>query len=224
MEKNKNINSSFIGIYHIKSFIDDEPDRFVTEVNGDIYAEDDNCDSFLIAKTKYLYIDIESALNEGYKPDYIFDLRIQTNYYIEALYDVNSFEINEDAIEILGANLCNMNLFIVDNIEILPNFRGNGLANKLIEEAVRLFSAQADIVALQCMPLQFKYIDTSPKYLKLRTEHKPTEWEINMNLNELDSHEDSAYKSLSSCYEKMGFRFIGDDNVMAKLRYNETLV
>ena len=193
--------------YSIHSIMYEDPEKWITQIEGKVFSyEEDN--EILIARSKYFYIDLISAINEGDYPDYILDLKSETAPFIEALYGINSSGFNNHVCKLLNYDNWSPDLFIIDRIEILPQYRGEGLTKKLINEAVRLFSARADVMALKSFPLQFEAKGPN---------HNPEEWEQKMKLNELEQDTVKADHSLTSHYKKLGFKCLRDENIMVKL-------
>ncbi len=190
--------------YNIKSSLIDDIEDSITEINGELHIFDDNDDEVIVAKCKYFFIDMDNSDVDAF---YLLDSRQQLEPFI-CLYEMGTTDFTDSFIKLMNEEVWNSNLLIIDRIEILPDFRGKGLAERMINDAIKLFSATADIVVLKPFPLQFEYKDP---------EDTPEKWEKMMQLDQLNQNELLAKKRLSSFYQSLGFKPVEDGELMVKL-------
>ncbi|MFC1779435.1 hypothetical protein ACFLZU_03760 [Thermodesulfobacteriota bacterium] len=190
--------------YTIESTLSDE-ERWLTKINGVITANEDDVNYVEVGRVVYYHVDIESAMKEdGISPHDLLDTCRSTYSFHYDLYDVETLSFKESFLEIIGYGGWSRNILIIDRIEILPEYRGEGLAKEAINEAIRLFSSRADVAVLMADPLQFEPNRDSP------------EWDKKMRLGELEQEREKANKALVSFYEGLGFSMICKKRIMAR--------
>jgi GNAT superfamily N-acetyltransferase len=206
----------FSARFKIHTGIPDNPEaaeleQWITQIDGDIFAINfETEEEFLAGKVKFFFVDLETS---NMYPFYVLDARHETTAYIDALYgfEKDFCGFNQNTCNILNYDNWNPNLLVLDRIEILPVARGRGLTEMVINEACRLFSGKADVLALNVFPLQHEAAGAVCK---------AENWKASMNINEFEQDVEKAKENLASYYEKLGFEHIlvdSDSHVMAKL-------
>jgi len=190
------------------SLLSDEPDRWVRRVAGEVFSYDEDDKALLVGRAEYLYIDLASALDDGISVGSMLDLTAETIPYLDALFDDELSEFGPEAIQAFGDDVWGTNLFVVNRLEILPECRGCRVAEVLIEDAVKIFGADAQLIVLQSFPLQ---LDSRFK------ENGASGWREGLKLEAFMRDERRAKRSLESYYESLGFKRFGKEGVMAKL-------
>lgn len=140
----------------------------------------------------------------------ILDLEATTAPYM-ALFDDQHNCLSNDAYEAIGApgHLLPeevMDMFIVDRIEIAPEYRGNGYGERIINDAINKFGYRTPIVAVVPFPLQFEI--TPDKWTRATEDEK--EWHRSLKLEQFDSNQNSATAKLYSYYKGLGFKAASD--------------
>ena len=189
--------------YKIHSSVMDEPEDCITIINGKVVHYNESDEKETIAKCRHFFIDLE---NSGNDPYFLLDIRSELAPYT-ALYDSETASFKDELLVKAGDDIWSTNLLVVDRIEILPEFRGEGISKMIFQDAIRLFSPRTDLVAIKCFPIQFE--------AKI-PDHKPSAWEKMMELDKLDPNEKTATKRLMSFYESLGFIPFGNDGIMVK--------
>jgi len=157
-------------------------------------------------KAQFFLVDVESAINEGVNAFWLFDEKASTLDFYSELYEQDTSDFNEEVTTTLGDDLWYPNLFIVERVEVLPQFRGKNLAKLVIDEATRVFAGNTHVSALKAFPLQYEASvrnDEDEKY------------------SSREDSEVSATQKLVKLYESIGFHKIGNDNYM--VRFNPFL-
>lgn len=173
--------------------------KWITEIEAKIttLADDDN--EIIVGKAQFYFVDVESALDAGLNTFSLFDEHASTFDMYSELYVNDTGEFKENVIETIGEELWSSNVFIVDRVEVLPDFRGHNLASLVIDEAIRVFAANTQLCALKAFPLQFE---------ASMDEDKPTldEWTQKLQLPYFYKVEEPATQKLIGLYEAIGFR------------------
>lgn len=200
---------SYTANYKICSGFDEEYDgTWVTKINVEIVFDEDEMES-IAAKAQFYFVDLESAVNRGLDPGYIFDLDAEIHPYYERLYEENQLvDFNDDVQDMFGHNLSSLNLFIIHRVEILPLYRSRKLMEKILNDAIRLSSGTAQLIVLKPYPLQFES-ELSKHY---------SHWERKMKLQSFDSNREKACLNLKKYYIDLGFKPVGSAGVMAKIK------
>jgi len=183
---------------------DEDPDKWISQIEGKVFSYDENTEEeSLVGKARFFYVDLNSS---NWYPFDLLDTMSETAPFIEPLYgyDRDAVDFNSHVCELLDYDNMSPNLFVVDRLEVLPRYRGKGLAKEIIKEACRLFSAEANIVALQLCPLQHE-------------NKKQDAWGQKMQLSKLEQDQVKAENSLTSYYEQLGFKCSINKNIMLKL-------
>lgn len=164
----------------------------------------------VIGKGKFFYADMDGAYVDGLSPFDVLDERAGTFDFVFPLFGESDegMSFKSDVTERFNLTGHTNNLFIIDRLEVLPEYRGENVAAILIDEAIRLFSADAEVIALKSFPLQDEHVYESKKR---------DSWYKAMKMDELPKLEGYEEK-LSSFYEKIGFASIGENGIMIRVR------
>jgi hypothetical protein len=188
--------------YKIHSSITDDPIDWIKEINGEVFICEEDGEK-IVAQCRHFFIDLE---NSKVAADYLLDIRHEIAPFI-SLYESGTSSFTEEFLDIMEHDIWNSNLLVIDRIEILPNFRGKGLAGLIIEDAINSFSPRTDLAVLKAFPLQLEY---------KTTKHKPKKWERMMALSNLENNEAIARNKLISLYKSLGFIMIENNEIMAR--------
>lgn len=189
--------------YKISSFLMGESDDWISEINGEVFNYTENDEKEVIGKCRHFFIDLENSEETAHD---LLDIRNELDPYV-CMYEENTTSFTDDVLTVCKNDVWNSNLLIIDRIEVLPNYRGHGLAKTIIDDAINLFSPRTDVIALKAYPLQLE--------CKV-PEHCPKKWERLMNLKALEMNEAKAEQKLMAYYETLGFISIDQDGVMVK--------
>src|SRR5215216_162041 len=112
-----------------KSYADvnDEVENYLTSIEGEILASDENGTETLVGKLRAYYADLNGASDADLEPYYILDLHAATAPFYPALFDPKIDDFKRSVYRLAGNDIFNRNLLILDRMEILPEYRGKGL-------------------------------------------------------------------------------------------------
>ncbi|MES2024328.1 MAG: hypothetical protein V4448_02110 [Pseudomonadota bacterium] len=173
-----------------------EPDDFIYKSSGTIVASSSLDDEIVVGKFRVYYVDIFSAVNEGtFSIFSIFDSYSETVDYYEAIYDLDSDDINEKLLKALKCDPFFGNVLIIDRLEILPAFRSNNLGLFAMRRIIQRFGSGTSITAIKPFPLQFEW----------NKHHDDDGWTEQLALPVFDKNSRSATARLKKYYRKLGF-------------------
>ena len=205
----------FLTYYKIEpvTFYGDE--RYIIEINAEykVFEEDEETqeDEKIIAKSKFKYIDVDFALKEEYNCFDLFDSYSTTLEHYYALYDGKNLDKLKFSCKVMelfkSKTISSLNILIVERLEILPEYRGKNISNKIIDEISRLFG-KSSFIALKSYPLQMEC---------KREDDKVNSWEKDMQLDRCEQDEKKARKKLQDYYVKLGFKYVNDDIMLKSL-------
>lgn len=160
----------------------------------------------VIGRFHLSYVDVALAMQEGKTLRCVMDTASLEMWDIyNALYDPDTGNLREHATSILGG-VSLPNLLVINRIELLPYHRGMGLGLAFLWHLIRRHSGGCGIVTAIAMPPQFRE--------KFRS-REIDDYEKRMDYESFGGAIDGPRGKLVSLYEKLGFREIGADDVMA---------
>ncbi len=194
----------------------------VSEWNIKVWLfEGDTDDGVLIAKGRMFQFQLDLASREGLD---IFDLSDVTSQTLELAGEAFSFS-DEDYLSKMKACFEDTLIFypdvmILDRLEILPEFRGKGLARKIILRLIQKFYGTVGFWVIKAFPLQMESGDS----------RSMSEWRKKMRYDLLNCSKASQSK-LIKIYKEMGFinpykesiLFATSDMVMERLEGHEEI-
>lgn len=133
----------------------EEPEDFMYEVCGKILCgtEEDEKDR-VAGRFRLYYADFETALNHGVSAFEVLDAYQHTLEYAEAILGSNEAPFSARLQKLLGDEIWNFNLLILDRVEILPKYRGGGIGLLVLTSLIERFGAGAGVVGMKPFPLQ----------------------------------------------------------------------
>lgn len=184
---------------------DNLPEHVVTEIDGDIWLADDNCNSVHAGKVGYYLIDI--ALTDDFDGDTLLDINGDSAAFIGHVYVPLGWHFRKKLLKILNVETVTGGLLIVRRAEILPAFRGHGLMADILRDGIRFFGRNADLMALKAIPLQSGYGDRG----------NDEDWIRQMALPEITDNYHVGMEKLIRYYGTLDFRIIpGSEDLMIK--------
>lgn len=200
------LNNSIINLfprieYKLSSSYTDDPEDYIKEINGKVSILTDDYKQKTAARCRYFFINLEDS---SYPPYYILDILGELEPFVD-LYDNETSFFCEKLLKNFKHELWHSNLLIIDRLEILPKYRGRGLGKTMIEDAIKLFSNKADIVALKAFPLQ----------LEVESNDMST-WQRLMKFDRLEQDSKKAIKQLRQFYKSLGFKQFESSMLMIK--------
>lgn len=174
-----------------------EEEDFILKFNEDIIADNDEDGEFLVGKaTRYMFL-LEEANEAGYP---IFDIFDSSSDYANPLleiFDEEENQIKQSLIDALMGEfsvLENENICYFSRLEILPKYRGHGIAKQVIRDNYKVFGSWCGLIVMNPFPLQFE----------LDKIHK-SPFEKQMAFGDLEKDEELANKNLRTYYKSIGY-------------------
>ena len=127
---------------------------FVHSILGRILTEAENGSDEEIGRVEASLVQFSEAVDSGISPDRLGDgIDGNISEYWECLFDPNDGRLKQEVLddhEFLGCDL-----LIIDRIEVVPKFRGRGVARSAIERTIQIFGEGCGLVVCKPWPLQF---------------------------------------------------------------------
>lgn len=188
--------------YTFSSFLNngsiaEEPTDFVNEVSLNLYhVNEEKGSDQLIGKGYFSLLHLNRALDHDYPlydvfdatapildmAEIMFNLKEEDNYWAK-LDEFYKFDM-----------LTSYDVCFIEQIELLPEYRGKGLGKWVIKNILERFYGSCGLVVLHAFPLQH---DDSNNY--------SSEWVEKMKLKELESDLEKAQYKLFHYCQQMGF-------------------
>lgn len=193
----------FISISSNTSFnnTDDAANRYITTHEGLISWYDEESDEHQVGSFKALILDVASAWNDEMDLFDFFDLTQAGNDIYAALVDHESGWYWDDLEEQYGFDEFS-SLFVLDRLEIKPEFRGKGLGLIAINLLIERLGVCCRLAALKAYPLQFEA-------------RRPSDTDSS-DYAEFSMDKDEALASLKAYYSRAGFESYRDKHVMIR--------
>ncbi|MFT6585301.1 MAG: hypothetical protein ACJAUY_001640 [Cognaticolwellia sp.] len=123
IDEYKSIVLSYEQDIYVPDYADPDPNDFINEVSGEIFAESEDGFRELVGKFKLYYVDINRSLDNGINAFDVFDSHTQELYdYYTDLFDGNEFS---EKLRKRFNDIYDLNLLILDRLEIVSSYRGN---------------------------------------------------------------------------------------------------
>lgn len=186
-----------------------EEERYVQNIFVDIIKTDDSGNEVqIIGKASIKIMLLSQALDDNFGIFQIFDSDSYTMHIGSTIYDFDNGDINEDLRRQLFGDdfMINPNICIFERLTILPEYRGLGIAAKFIKDNFFFFNTACGLIVMQPFPLQFEAEGTLAKR---------SDFERQMEYDQMEKDENKARKSLINFYKKVGFISVkGYDDLM----------
>ena len=92
-------------------------------------------------------------------------------------------------------------IIIIDSIEILPDYRGNGITKMIIYDLCLKYLSSVGFIILKISPLQFEELNESS-------------WVMKMELGDLETDVKTAYTKLKKFFKTCGFTRLKGINIL----------
>jgi len=175
----------------------DDPDDFLYRYQGRVVGlTDEDEHEFTVGTFRVVYADIENGSNHGLAAGEVLDGEENTCAFQE-LYDLDENHFTARIEKLCGDGILFSNLLVIDRIEILPDFRGMGIADEVIQSLIRRFGHGVGVVAVKAFPLQLEK--------GYRSDSKTEAWRNEMALDAFPKDIAKAKRSLKGFYKRLGF-------------------
>ena len=173
-----------------------EPEHYNYEIAGGIKLVTDEDEGVAIGRHRSFYVDISAGASDGLVGWDVFDAHGGTMQYYPVLLKGDIGVCFTEKVErLVGGDVCDSNLLILDRIELLPDFRGQELGLEVAVALMRRFSAGTGLICMLPLPSQFE-----------ENSGKETEWQELMRLIELSKNPELSARKLRRYWGRLGFR------------------
>lgn len=173
----------------------EEPEDFIHEICGKIlhcenYSEKDQ----VVGRFRIYYADFELGCNHNVTAREILDTYQHTFDYADAVLNSDETHFSRRLQNLLSSEIENFNFLILDRVELLPKFRGDGIGLLVLRSLIERFGAGAGVVGMKPFPLQLEPKDAGD----LR-------WRRRLRLNQFPSDSKISTRKLKDYYHRLGF-------------------
>jgi hypothetical protein len=182
-----------------------DPYECIYKHTGDLFEIDDSgFASEIIGKFEIFYVDVRQAMNKGVALYKVFDSHsYELVAYYDHLFQPLSYDLQDNISAALDNDILDHNLLIINNIQLLPKFRGKNLGLVILRDMIDRFSAGVSIVAINPFPVQCEPV----------TEEN-AKWRDSMGLSHFQSDEEIAKIKLQDYFRKLGFISLKGTSIM----------
>lgn len=174
----------------------EEPTDYIYETSGDLVDIGDGDESEIAGKFRLYYIDVDRACSDGMSAFDVFDGYQTTMDYYSAIFSVRSEDYSRRLTRLLGDFPLGRNVLILDRLELLPKYRGQGLGLSVLRAMVQRFGHGAKIVAMKPFPLQLECRSSGSEQ---------SAWRQQLDLSSFSPDERTATRKLLRYYARLGF-------------------
>lgn len=187
--------------------IEGEPSRYHRIYAGDLMLPEAGFDGeFKIGEFQARTIDVVSAIEDDYDLFAVFDEESVTYGFFDELFGLD-FELKPAVKRATRVNDFGLgtNLLILERLEILPAWRGQGHGHAAMIGMMRWFRTGMGLIALKAFPLQFE------SGFKLGSDYRPE-----YGLEDFKINLTGARAKLMQHYANLGFKRIGKRGYMVR--------
>lgn len=148
----------------------------------------------IAGRFRLYYADFELARNHGTSAVEVLDAYQHTLEYARAILDRNRAPFSSRLQKLLGDEIWNFNLLILDRLEILPKYRGRWAGLMVLIALIERFGSGAGVVGMKPFPLQFE-----------PNQSNDPSWAKRLELRNLSSDHRMSERKLKQYYSKLGF-------------------
>ncbi len=179
-----------------------DPGYFIKDISMNIFKEadleDDASEELLIGKAGFKVIYADQAINAGVYLSDVFDCYEYSFRHGQEIIDFSAGEIKGDIQEFFDYGVISSNICIIQEIAILPEYRGHKIAVKAVRDIIFNYSQVCNLFVIQPFPMQFE-----------KGIAEGDEWVNRLNLDKFTSPKETAFQKLRDYYLKyMGFQQI----------------
>lgn len=185
-------------IFNRFSLDTEDPDEYIYTIEGKIILsverDDEDDGEEIIGAYRLLYIDADSALENGVSLEEVYDCDGEAFEFYEDAVNPKSREFKSSVSALLDEEVGfqGSNVLIIDRIGICPEYRGHHLALKVLRKLIQHFVHGVSLIAIKPAPFEFTNSHIKSKYV---------DWEY----TEIDKNSSEA-KELGKYYQRLGFR------------------
>lgn len=180
----------------------EDPSDYVNILDGLIYSspEDNEANEReeIIGAFRMVYIDANSATENGVSLFDVYDCDAETLEFFESFVNLDDEEFTKELTDFLESEFVfsGNNVLIIDRIGIHPKYRGNNLGLIVLRNLIQRFSKGVSVVAIKPAPFEFTPTHINRNYI---------DWQC----SEIKKDSIEAIK-LGKYYQKLGFTKINN--------------
>jgi len=198
MKNNTNFSEALFQFrYTMESFDGCEgPEKYLNHYALEIWQGDEEGRPTILAGKGDLYnIRIEAALNGDEEILDLFDYQASLLDLGNAIFDFKEEKLKKDVMNFCSHKIYIPNIFFINRLELLPQFRGHGLGKKVVRDICHRFACTSELFVSKAFPLQFE-----SKVIQC-----PESWDEQMEFQRLEQDEEKATYKLYSYYQSLDF-------------------
>lgn len=177
-----------------------EGERYIQNVFVEIYASDIDADDdeVLIGKSRLKLMLINQAIEDHFSLSQLFDTDPDLFFVGDQVFDLENEDICQIVQDKYPECCLNSNICVLERLVLIPEYRGYGISQKVIKDAIFHFMTACGLFVIHPFPLQFE------------AEHCMGEdtWEDKNWYKGFEQDEKKAFKQLTAFYQKLGFEKI----------------
>lgn len=172
--------------------------RYIQDIVVTIYKVDDYGKPIdTIGRSTFKMMLLTQARNDEYDLEEIFDMTEYTYRIASEIFDFEESDLKQGILDYFGEELEYSNICILERLGIKPEYRGKGIARKLIKDIVHNWGAACGVFVMQAFPLQGEPAG-----------YRRNGLEIDLELDKLEPDMKKATKQLTAYYKSTGFKSI----------------
>jgi len=173
----------------------EEPEDFIHEICGKILRRVNHSERDQIAgRFRIYYADFELGQNHNVTAREILDTYQHTFDYADVVLDSDETPFSRRLRNLLGDEIGNPNFLILDRVELLPKYRGNGVGLLVLRSLIERFGTGAGVVGMKPFPLQLETTDATD-----------SRWRSRLRLEQFPSDSKISTRKLRDYYHRLGF-------------------
>lgn len=173
----------------------EEPEHFIHEMCGKILRRENHSERDQVAgRFRIYYADFEVGQNHNVTAREILDTYQHTFDYADAVLNSDETPFSRRLHNLLGNEIENFNFLILDRVELLPKYRGDGVGLLVLRSLIERFGAGAGVVGMKPFPLQLERKDATD-----------SRWRRRLRLEQFPSDSIISTRTLRNYYHRLGF-------------------
>ena len=165
----------YMTYYNITSSINYSYDsRYCVKIGCEIkILPNDPMDETLIGMVDFYKILLDTAIEDGYSPFNVFDTYESTMQVGQHIFDFKNWDWDRKIYKYYKTEFLPTNLIVLARIMILPEYRGQKIAQRVLKDIYNIFH-DGCLFVLKCFPLQHEAgLESNPWYPKMQFDQFP---------------------------------------------------
>ena len=173
----------------------EEPEDFMHEICGKILRREYHSEKDqVVGRFRIYYADFEVGQNHNVTAREILDTYQHTFDYADAVLNSDESPFSRRLHSLLGNEINHFNFLILDRVELLPKYRGNGVGLLVLRSLIERFGAGAGVVGMKPLPLQLEPTDATD-----------SRWRSRLRLEQFPFDSKISTRKLRDYYHRLGF-------------------